>query len=54
MGRSSRGDLFSQGPTYPRGETVQPRKAYKVRVVDDASTLGVTSKKAGAHQPTMQ
>jgi len=52
--RSSRGDLFSQGPKYPRGETVQPRRASKVKVVDDASALVVTSGKASGHKPIMQ
>ena len=52
--RSSWGDLFSQGPKYPRGEAVQPRRASKVRVSDDASALVVTSEKVSAHKPTMQ
>jgi len=52
--RSSSGDLFSQGPKYPRGEAVQPRRASKVRVADDAFALVVTFGRASAHKPTMQ
>jgi len=52
--RSSLGDLFSQGPKYPRGEAVQPWRASKVRVVDDASARVVTSGKVSTHKPTMQ
>jgi len=37
--QSSRGDPFSQGPKYPRGKIVKPRRAFKVRVTDDASAL---------------
>lgn len=48
------GDLFSQGPKYPRGEAAQPRRASKVRVVDAASVLVVTFGKANAHKPIMQ
>jgi len=40
--------------TYPRGEIAQPRRIFKVRVIDDASALVVTSGKVSVHKPTMQ
>jgi len=52
--RSSWGDLFSEGPKYPKGEIVQPRRASKVRVTDDASALVVAYGKTSAYKPTTQ
>ena len=53
-GRSSWGNLFSEEPKYPRSEIVEPRRASKVGVADDASALVVTFGKASAHKPTIQ
>lgn len=37
--QSSQGNLFSQEPKQPRCEIMQPQRAAKARVIDDASTL---------------